>query len=287
MKVRKRDKVAVQVRDFAEAVETENLKIGYNDNIVVESLNMKIEKGKVTSIIGANGCGKSTILKAIGRIIKKKSGSVYINGYDIDYQKSKEIAKQVAILSQISVAPATITCYELVSYGRFPYQKGFGMMSQEDRTIVNWALESTNLTPFKDRSIGSLSGGQRQRVWIAMALAQNGNIILLDEPTTYLDLSCQLEILELLLKLNRENGTTIVMVLHDLNLAAKYSDNLIAIKDGEIFKSGRTEEVLTEEMLNKCFGVSAEIITDKESGKPLCFNFKLMKEEKVENDSEQ
>ena len=236
MKVRKRDKVAVQVRDFAEAVETENLKIGYNDNIVVESLNMKIEKGKVTSIIGANGCGKSTILKAIGRIIKKKSGSVYINGYDIDYQKSKEIAKQVAILSQISVAPATLTCYELVSYGRFPYQKGFGMMSQEDRTIVNWALESTNLTPFKDRTIGSLSGGQRQRVWIAMALAQNGNIILLDEPTTYLDLSCQLEILELLLKLNRKNGTTIVMVLHDLNLAAKYSDNLIAIKDGEIFK---------------------------------------------------
>ena len=287
MKVRKRDKVAVQVRDFAEAVETENLKIGYSDNIVVESLNMKIEKGKVTSIIGANGCGKSTILKAIGRIIKKKSGSVYINGYDIDYQKSKEIAKQVAILSQISVAPATLTCYELVSYGRFPYQKGFGMMSQEDRTIVNWALESTNLTLFKDRSIGSLSGGQRQRVWIAMALAQNGNIILLDEPTTYLDLSCQLEILELLLKLNRENGTTIVMVLHDLNLAAKYSDNLIAIKDGEIFKSGRTEEVLTEEMLNKCFGVSAEIITDKVSGKPLCFNFKLMKEEKVENDSEQ
>ena len=154
------------------------------------------------------------------------------------------------------------------------------MMSQEDRTIVNWALESTNLTSFRDRPIGSLSGGQRQRVWIAMALAQNGNIILLDEPTTYLDLSCQLEILELLLKLNRENGTTIVMVLHDLNLAAKYSDNLIAIKDGKIFKSGMTEDVITEKMLNECFGVSAEIIVDKESGKPLCFNFKLIKEDK-------
>lgn len=280
MKDRGKDKMVMQVREFAEAVETENLRIGYSDNIVVESLNMKIKKGKVTSIIGANGCGKSTILKAIGRIIKKKSGSVYINGYDIDYQKSKEIAKQVAILSQISVAPSTLTCYELVSYGRFPYQKGFGMMSQEDRTIVNWALESTNLTSFRDRPIGSLSGGQRQRVWIAMALAQNGNIILLDEPTTYLDLSCQLEILELLLKLNRENGTTIVMVLHDLNLAAKYSDNLIAIKDGKIFKSGITEDVITEKMLNECFGVSAEIIVDKESGKPLCFNFKLIKEDK-------
>jgi len=280
MKDRGKDKMVMQVREFAEAVETENLRIGYSDNIVVESLNMKIKKGKVTSIIGANGCGKSTILKAIGRIIKKKSGSVYINGYDIDYQKSKEIAKQVSILSQISVAPSTLTCYELVSYGRFPYQKGFGMMSQEDRTIVNWALESTNLTSFRDRPIGSLSGGQRQRVWIAMALAQNGNIILLDEPTTYLDLSCQLEILELLLKLNRENGTTIVMVLHDLNLAAKYSDNLIAIKDGKIFKSGITEDVITEKMLNECFGVSAEIIVDKESGKPLCFNFKLIKEDK-------
>ena len=280
MKDRGKDKMVMQVRKFAEAVETENLRIGYSDNIVVESLNMKIKKGKVTSIIGANGCGKSTILKAIGRIIKKKSGSVYINGYDIDYQKSKEIAKQVSILSQISVAPSTLTCYELVSYGRFPYQKGFGMMSQEDRTIVNWALESTNLTSFRDRPICSLSGGQRQRVWIAMALAQNGNIILLDEPTTYLDLSCQLEILELLLKLNRENGTTIVMVLHDLNLAAKYSDNLIAIKDGKIFKSGMTEDVITEKMLNECFGVSAEIIVDKESGKPLCFNFKLIKEDK-------
>lgn len=280
MKDRGKDKMVMQVREFVEAVETENLRIGYSDNIVVESLNMKIKKGKVTSIIGANGCGKSTILKAIGRIIKKKSGSVYINGYDIDYQKSKEIAKQVSILSQISVAPLTLTCYELVSYGRFPYQKGFGMMSQEDRTIVNWALESTNLTSFRDRPIGSLSGGQRQRVWIAMALAQNGNIILLDEPTTYLDLSCQLEILELLLKLNRENGTTIVMVLHDLNLAAKYSDNLIAIKDGKIFKSGITEDVITEKMLNECFGVSAEIIVDKESGKPLCFNFKLIKEDK-------
>ena len=278
MKLKDKDKLLMTAKQDAEAVETENLKIGYNDNIIVESLDMKIEKGKITSIIGANGCGKSTILKAIGRIIKKKSGSVFINGYNIEYQKSKDIAKQVAILSQIPIAPTSLTCYELVSYGRFPYQKGFGKMSPEDKTIVNWALESTNLTQFKDRVIGSLSGGQRQRVWIAMALAQNGNIILLDEPTTYLDLSCQLEILELLVKLNKENNTTIVMVLHDLNLAAKYSDNLIAIKDGKIFKEGSTEDVLTDNMLRECFGVAAEIIKDKESKKPLCFNFKLVKE---------
>ncbi len=278
MKFKDKDKLLMTAKQDAEAVETENLKIGYNDNIIVESLDMKIEKGKITSIIGANGCGKSTILKAIGRIIKKKSGSVFINGYNIEYQKSKDIAKQVAILSQIPIAPTSLTCYELVSYGRFPYQKGFGKMSPEDKTIVNWALESTNLTQFKDRVIGSLSGGQRQRVWIAMALAQNGNIILLDEPTTYLDLSCQLEILELLVKLNKENNTTIVMVLHDLNLAAKYSDNLIAIKDGKIFKDGSTEDVLTDNMLRECFGVMAEIIKDKESKKPLCFNFKLVKE---------
>lgn len=278
MKLKDKDKLLMTAKQDAEAVETENLKIGYNDNIIVESLDMKIEKGKITSIIGANGCGKSTILKAIGRIIKKKSGSVFINGYNIEYQKSKDIAKQVAILSQIPIAPTSLTCYEVVSYGRFPYQKGFGKMSPEDKTIVNWALESTNLTQFKDRVIGSLSGGQRQRVWIAMALAQNGNIILLDEPTTYLDLSCQLEILELLVKLNKENNTTIVMVLHDLNLAAKYSDNLIAIKDGKIFKDGSTEDVLTDNMLRECFGVTAEIIKDKESEKPLCFNFKLVKE---------
>ena len=278
MKLKDKDKLHMTAKQDAEAVETENLKIGYNDNIIVESLDMKIEKGKITSIIGANGCGKSTILKAIGRIIKKKSGSVFINGYNIEYQKSKDIAKQVAILSQIPIAPTSLTCYELVSYGRFPYQKGFGKMSPEDKTIVNWALESTNLTQFKDRVIASLSGGQRQRVWIAMALAQNGNIILLDEPTTYLDLSCQLEILELLVKLNKENNTTIVMVLHDLNLAAKYSDNLIAIKDGKIFKEGSTEDVLTDNMLRECFGVAAEIIKDKESKKPLCFNFKLVKE---------
>ena len=278
MKLKDKDKLLMTAKQDAEAVETENLKIGYNDNIIVESLDMKIEKGKITSIIGANGCGKSTILKTIGRIIKKKSGSVFINGYNIEYQKSKDIAKQVAILSQIPIAPTSLTCYELVSYGRFPYQKGFGKMSPEDKTIVNWALESTNLTQFQDRVIGSLSGGQRQRVWIAMALAQNGNIILLDEPTTYLDLSCQLEILELLVKLNRENNTTIVMVLHDLNLAAKYSDNLIAIKDGKIFKDGSTEDVLTDNMLRECFGVTEEIIKDKESKKPLCFNFKLVKE---------
>ena len=270
------------IRKDAGAIETENLKIGYNDNIIVESLNMKIEKGKIASIIGPNGCGKSTILKGVGRIIKKKQGNVFINGYDIDFQKSKDIAKQMAILSQIPTAPTSLTCYELVSYGRFPYQKGFGKMSLEDKSIVNWALDSTNLTELKDRPIGSLSGGQRQRVWIAMALAQKGNIILLDEPTTYLDLSCQLEILELLVKLNKENGTTIVMVLHDLNLAAKYSDNLIAVKNGEIYKTGKTEDVLTQDMLKDCFGVTAEIIIDEETSRPLCFNFKLMREDKID-----
>ena len=278
----KKQEKEIIIRKDAGAIETENLKIGYNDNIIVESLNMKIEKGKITSIIGPNGCGKSTILKAVGRIIKKKQGNVFINGYDIDFQKSKDIAKQMAILSQIPTAPTSLTCYELVSYGRFPYQKGFGKMSLEDKSIVNWALDSTNLTELKDRPIGSLSGGQRQRVWIAMALAQKGNIILLDEPTTYLDLSCQLEILELLVKLNKENGTTIVMVLHDLNLAAKYSDNLIAVKNGEIYKTGKTEDVLTQDMLKDCFGVTAEIIIDEETSRPLCFNFKLMREDKID-----
>lgn len=212
------------------SIETKNLDIAYEDTLIVKELNMQIPKGKITSIIGANGCGKSTILKSVGRILKPKKGVVHLSGQDISKLSTKEIAKKMAILPQNPTAPSGLTVSELVAYGRFPHQKGFGNLTEEDKRIVKWALAATKLSEFERREADTLSGGQRQRVWIAMALAQQTDLILLDEPTTYLDLAHQLEVLKLLYELNRNQKCTIVMVLHDLNLAARFSDYIIAIQ---------------------------------------------------------
>ena len=267
---------------MSNAIETKNLKVGYDKVIIVPDFNIGFEKGKITSIIGANGCGKSTLLKAIGRIIPKEDGVIIINDTDISNAKSKDIAKEMAILPQSPQAPGTLTVFELVSYGRFPYQKGFGRLKEEDKKIVLWALEATNMMEFKDREIAFLSGGQRQRAWIAMALAQQTDIILLDEPTTYLDLCHQLEVLELLKKLNEEQNVTIIMVLHDLNLAARYSDKLLAMKKGEIFKYGDAKDVLTSEMLKECFRIDGKIVMDEVRNKPVCLTYDLFRENKEE-----
>lgn len=255
---------------------TKQLKIGYNGNIIVPSCDIEIKKGKITSIIGSNGCGKSTLLKAVGRIIKSDSGSVLINDIDIKSMKNKDIAKQMAILPQTPTAPGTLTCKELVAYGRFPYQKSMSRLSPEDKDIISWALTATNMKAFEDREIASLSGGQRQRIWIAMALAQQTGIILLDEPTTYLDLAHQLEVLELLKKLNSEQKTTIVMVLHDLNLASRYSDYLIAMKDGQIEKYGEPNDVLTHQILLDCFDIDADIMISPKYNKAMCISYDLI-----------
>lgn len=267
------------------SIVTKQLKVGYDGNIIVPCFDIAIQKGKITSIIGANGCGKSTVLKAIGRIIKSESGVVIINDADMLKMRSNEIAKQMAILPQSPSAPGTLTCKELVSYGRFPYQKGLGKLSAEDKDMIDWALSVTNMSQFGDREIAGLSGGQRQRVWIAMALAQQTGIILLDEPTTYLDLAHQLEVLELLKKLNCEQNTTIVMVLHDLNLASKYSDALLAMKDGKIETYGTAAEVMTPETLRVCFGIDGSIVTDERSGKPICCSYELSKAPRNRNES--
>lgn len=260
-------------------LQTDNINISYGEQLIIKNLSVTIPDKKITTIIGANGCGKSTLLKAITRIISHQSGSVVLDGEDISKQNTKLLAKKMAILPQATKSANGLTVGELVSYGRFPYQNGFGRLKQRDYEVIDWALDVTGTMEFKFRPVESLSGGQRQRAWIAMALAQETDIIFLDEPTTYLDMAHQLEVLELLEKLNREQGRTIVMVLHDLNQAARFADFIIALKDGEIVRTGISEEVLTHEVLEEVFQIDAEIGRDPRTNRPMCFTYNLKKKE--------
>lgn len=261
------------------SITTKQLDISYDEALIVKALDMQIPHGKITSIIGPNGCGKSTVLKAIGRILKPKNGMVYLSGDDIRKLSTKDIAKKMAILPQTPTAPSGLTVSELVAYGRFPHQRGFGKLTPEDKKIVQWALSVTKLTEFENREVDTLSGGQRQRVWIAMALAQQTDLILLDEPTTYLDLAHQLEVLELLYDLNRRQGCTIAMVLHDLNLAARFSDYMIAIRSGKIIKHGKPEEVMTAKVLKEAFSIDAQIVQEPRTKRPVCLTYDLLRED--------
>jgi iron complex transport system ATP-binding protein len=258
---------------------TNELNIGYGERLIVKNLSVDIPDKKITTIIGSNGCGKSTLLKAITRIIPLHSGNVLLDGENISKGNTKELAKKMAILPQTPESASGLTVGELVSYGRFPHQKGMGRLSKKDYDVINWALEVTGTLEFKYREVDALSGGQRQRVWIAMALAQETDIIFLDEPTTYLDMAHQLEVLELLQKLNREQERTIVMVLHDLNQAARFADYIVALKEGEIVKAGNCEEVITHEVLKKVFQIDAEIGRDPRTNKPMCYTYNLLKGE--------
>ncbi|MGJ0907247.1 ABC transporter ATP-binding protein [Clostridium botulinum] len=259
------------------SITTTNLAIAYEHKLIVDGLNMNIPKGKITTIIGPNGCGKSTVLKTIGRILKPKEGLVYLNGDDIRNLSTKEVAQKMAILPQSPQAQGGLTVGELVSYGRFPHKKGFGKLSPEDKKVIEWALDITKLTELEVTMVDNLSGGQRQRVWIAMALAQQTDLILLDEPTTYLDMAYQLEVLELLYNLNREGSCTIVMVLHDLNLAARFADYMIAIRSGSIISHGTPEEIMTKKVLKDTFNIDAEIVWGSQTGRPTCISYELIK----------
>ncbi|MBI0578666.1 ABC transporter ATP-binding protein [Neobacillus cucumis] len=258
---------------------TNEITIGYGDRVIVKDLSVQIPDRKITTIIGSNGCGKSTLLKAISRIIPHQSGTVILDGQNISQENTKILAKKMAILPQTPESASGLSVGELVSYGRFPYQKGFGRLTKKDMQVIDWALEVTGIEDFKYRPVDALSGGQRQRVWIAMALAQETEIIFLDEPTTYLDMAHQLEVLELLQKLNQEQDRTIVMVLHDLNQAARFADYLIALKEGKIVKAGKSEEVLTPLVLRKVFNIDAEIGRDPRTNKPMCITYNLLKGE--------
>lgn len=260
---------------MSERLNTEQLCIGYAEAMIVKELNLTIPTGKITALVGSNGSGKSTILKTMARIMKPKSGSVMLDGKCIHNLSTKEVARQLAILPQNPTAPDGLTVAELVSYGRYPHQKGFGTLTPEDRDIISSAISLTGMEDFHDRPIDRLSGGQRQRAWIAMALAQETDILFLDEPTTFLDMAHQLEVLQLLQKLNDEKGRTIIMVVHDLNHASRYAQHMVAIKSGTVVSEGTPAEVMTPSVLRQVFGIEADIVPDPRTGVPLCLPYEL------------
>ncbi|OKL36088.1 ABC transporter ATP-binding protein [Domibacillus mangrovi] len=253
----------------------EDLLVNYDEKVIINSLNVEIPKGKITTIIGSNGCGKSTLLKTISRILKPKKGTVFLDGKSIHQQSTKELAKQMAMMPQSPTVPQGLTVYELVSYGRYPHQKGLGRLKEADKKAIEWSLDVTGVKAFANSEVDSLSGGQRQKVWIAMTLAQETDIILLDEPTTYLDMAHQLDILKLLKKLNEQENRTIVMVLHDLNHAARFSDYLITMNEGTIVKTGSPLEVMTTETLKNVYNIEASIMIEPKSGCPICLTYDL------------
>ncbi|MET4692513.1 ABC transporter ATP-binding protein [Endozoicomonas lisbonensis] len=251
-------------------LQSQKLSLGYGDKTIINNIDLDIPEGKITTLIGANGCGKSTLLRSMARLLKPKSGCVLLDGREVFTSSTKEIAKRLAILPQGPVAPEGMSVMQLVRQGRYPHQSWLKQWSEEDERCVMEALSATNMSEFSERTVDSLSGGQRQRAWIAMTLAQNTSVILLDEPTTYLDMSHQIEILDLLFDLNRNSGRTVVMVLHDMNLASRFSDNIVAVKDGEIYASGAPETVMTAELVEQVFGLDSQIIPCPMFGTPTC-----------------
>ncbi|MEU7856739.1 ABC transporter ATP-binding protein [Nonomuraea sp. NPDC049141] len=246
-----------------------DVKLGYGDRTIVDGLDLGIEAGTVTTIIGPNGCGKSTLLRALGRLLRPQGGEVLLDGKRIDRIPTREVAKILGVLPQAPTAPEGLTVADLVARGRHPHQTWYRQWSSDDESAVGEALAMTGLADLSERPLDELSGGQRQRAWISMALAQGTDLLLLDEPTTFLDLAHQVEVLELVRQLHREASRTIVMVLHDLNLAARYADRLVAMRDGRVVAAGDPHEVLTEELMREVFELDAKIITDPVAGTPL------------------
>lgn len=257
-------------------VRAENISVSYDKTTIIENLSLEIPSQKITTIIGANGCGKSTLLKALTRIQAIKDGQIYLDGQAIATLPTKEVAKKMALLPQVLEAAEGISVYELVSYGRYPHQKYMGSLSNKDRDKIHWAMEVTRISQFANLDVDALSGGQRQRVWIAMALAQDTDTIFLDEPTTYLDMNHQLEVLELLQRLNKDTQKTIIMVLHDLNLSARFSDYLVAMKGGAIKYKGSVQEVMTTAILKDIFKIDAQIIEDPITNRPILLTYQLL-----------
>ena len=247
----------------------EDVVLGYGDRIVIDGLDLVVQPGRMTAIVGPNACGKSTLLRSVSRLLRPRAGHVLLDGRSVHRVPAKELARTLGLLPQSPIAPDGITVADLVGRGRHPHQGVFSRWRAEDDVAVAEALEATGTIGLADRPVDDLSGGQRQRVWIAMALAQQTELLLLDEPTTFLDVRHQVEVLDLLTDMNRTRGTTTVMVLHDLNMAARYADHLVAMVDGRVHVAGPPGEVLTEECVRTVFGLEARVIVDPTSGTPL------------------
>lgn len=248
---------------------TESLTLGYGGRTIVEELDLAVPTGAITTIVGANASGKSTALRGLARLLPPSSGRVLLDGRDIHTIGTKEVARTLGLLPQNPIAPEGITVAELVAQGRHPHRRAFSRWTSGEDVIVARALTSTGVLDLADRVVDELSGGQRQRVWIALALAQETEILLLDEPTTFLDVCHQVEVLDLLTDLNAEHGTTIVMVLHDLNLAARYADHLVAVRKGRVYAAGAPDDVLTEANVRDVFGLHSRVIEDPTTGRPM------------------
>jgi len=251
------------------SLSAKDLTIGYDKKVISEHLDLEVPAGRFTAIIGPNACGKSTLLRALSRLLKPSAGEVLLDGKDINSRPAKEVARRLGLLPQSSIAPDGIAVADLVARGRFPHQKLIRQWSAADEAAVVTAMAATGVTDLSGELVDTLSGGQRQRVWVAMVLAQQTPIVLLDEPTTFLDIAHQIEILELCVRLNREQSTTMVAVLHDLNQASRYADHLVVMKAGRIVEQGDPRAVITAELIEEVFGLGCRIIDDPETGTPL------------------
>ncbi len=246
-----------------------SVSVGYGDTVISRDVTLDIPDGQVTTLIGANGCGKSTLLRGLSHLLPLSAGSVTLDGKKLGDYSSRELATRLSMLPQSPITPAGVTVADLVARGRHPHQSWLQQWSASHSAAVDEAMTLTNVFQLRDRPVDSLSGGQRQRVWIAMVLAQDTDIVFLDEPTTYLDLAHSIDVLELVSTLNKEQGKTIVMVLHDLNLAARYSDNLVLMKDGSVTALGSPESTITPQALRDVFGLDSRVIEDPVTGGPL------------------
>lgn len=250
-------------------LEARNLVAGYDGNAIIKELDLTIPEGKISVIIGSNGCGKSTLLKTFCRLNKVMSGNIYLDNKPLSEYDSKEVSKIIGLMPQSPLVPEGITVYDLISRGRFPYRKWFKGMDTDDFKAIDEAMETMGIIELRDRAVDELSGGQRQRVWIALALAQQTDILFLDEPTTFLDISYQVDILDLLGELNRSKKTTIVMVLHDINLSVRYADHIFALKSGTLYAEGNPEKIINEKLIKDVYGLDCTVISDPTSNKPM------------------
>jgi iron complex transport system ATP-binding protein len=250
------------------SIEVQSLRLAYDGTVIIDELNLVLPKHQITALVGPNGCGKSTLLRGLSRLLKPRAGSVLLDGQDIGSLPTKTLAQRLGILPQSPLTPEGLTVYELVAQGRYPHQTFLQQWSTDDEHHAQEALAITGLTDLSDRPVDTLSGGQRQRAWIAMTLAQDTDYVLLDEPTTFLDLAFQIEVLDLLADLH-QRGKTIIMVLHDLNHACRYAHHLVVLRDGCIEAQGQPDTILTEALIEYVFGIPCRIIPDPVTGTPL------------------